>query len=263
MARLPKHRLAFTLIELLVVIAIISILAAILFPVFATAREKARQISCTSNTKQLGLAALMYVEDYDEHFPNGNGWAPQLYSYVKSTGVYKCPDDGTGTPNSNPPVYAVSYGINDNICASNISLASLDGDSKTVLFFEVTNDVVPLLTPWTGTPAVSPSGDGNQQGYNGPTGSLYATGVPSGARLADIGTATGDFTAQTGRHTGGSVYAFADGHAKYLRATSISSGGENSADGTCGSFPGYATTVGNAASPDCNATGLVGTYSVE
>jgi len=63
----------FTLIELLVVIAIIAILAAILFPVFAQARAKARQISCTSNLKQLGQAILMYVQDYDETLPGGAG----------------------------------------------------------------------------------------------------------------------------------------------------------------------------------------------
>ena len=64
-------RRGFTLIELLVVIAIIAILAAILFPVFAKAREKARQASCQSNLKQLALACLMYAQDYDEHF---TGW---------------------------------------------------------------------------------------------------------------------------------------------------------------------------------------------
>src|SRR5881392_2285 len=70
--RAPEHRSrrAFTLIELLVVIVIIAILAAILFPVFAQARDKARQVSCMSNMKQLGLAVLMYAQDHDERMPS-------------------------------------------------------------------------------------------------------------------------------------------------------------------------------------------------
>src|ERR1700677_3124023 len=92
-------RRGFTLIELLVVIAIIAILAAILFPVFAKVREKARQISCTSNMKQIGLGIIQYTEDYDETYPGTNGlinsgnWAQAIYPYVKSTGVFKCPDN--------------------------------------------------------------------------------------------------------------------------------------------------------------------------
>src|SRR3712207_9365641 len=70
-ASAPNRRSAFTLIELLVVIAIIAILAVILFPVFAQAREKARQASCLSNLKQIGNALMMYVQDYDEQLPNG------------------------------------------------------------------------------------------------------------------------------------------------------------------------------------------------
>src|SRR5580700_7273559 len=91
------NKQAFTLIELLVVIAIIAILAAILFPVFAQVREKARQTSCLSNEKQLGLAFTQYIQDNDESYPvNGGGqnnislgmgWAGQVYPYVKSTGV--------------------------------------------------------------------------------------------------------------------------------------------------------------------------------
>lgn len=85
MHRVSYSRRAFTLIELLVVIAIIAILAAILFPVFAKAREAARQSTCLSNSKQIGLAFGMYVQDYDETFPalaqtsafcaNQTGWA--------------------------------------------------------------------------------------------------------------------------------------------------------------------------------------------
>jgi prepilin-type N-terminal cleavage/methylation domain-containing protein/prepilin-type processing-associated H-X9-DG protein len=95
-----KSRKGFTLIELLVVIAIIAILAAILFPVFAKAREKARAISCLSNQKQIGLGILQYVQDNDEYYPISNGedpqggnWAQQIYPYVKSLDVYKCPDN--------------------------------------------------------------------------------------------------------------------------------------------------------------------------
>jgi prepilin-type N-terminal cleavage/methylation domain-containing protein/prepilin-type processing-associated H-X9-DG protein len=89
----------FTLIELLVVIAIIAILAAILFPVFAKAREKARQSTCASNLKQIGEALLQYVQDNDETY-TGSWHNSCIYPYVKSTAVFHCPDDpgwlGTG-----------------------------------------------------------------------------------------------------------------------------------------------------------------------
>ena len=93
---------AFTLIELLVVIAIIAILAAILFPVFARARENARRSSCQSNLKQIGLGIIQYTQDYDESFPlshTGNsinppfGWADSIQSYLKSNQIYQCPSE--------------------------------------------------------------------------------------------------------------------------------------------------------------------------
>src|SRR5579872_1572818 len=109
---MPKRK-GFTLIELLVVIAIIAILAAILFPVFAKAREQARKVSCLSNMKQLGLATNMYVQDYDEKFPFGENWHAdvpttptgvvdagyvcgnryQLKPYLKSEAIWLCPSD--------------------------------------------------------------------------------------------------------------------------------------------------------------------------
>ncbi len=94
------RRCGFTLIELLVVIAIIAILAAILFPVFARAREKARQTSCLSNLKQLSLSVLMYVQDYDETFPverniflaeGGRRWYQSIAPYVQNRDVFMCP----------------------------------------------------------------------------------------------------------------------------------------------------------------------------
>lgn len=95
-------RRGFTLIELLVVIAIIAILAAILFPVFAQAREAARRTACLSNMKQLGTATTMYVQDYDETFPivyNGNGSCSHaeyvlIYPYMKNLNIMACPDGG-------------------------------------------------------------------------------------------------------------------------------------------------------------------------
>src|SRR5687768_6175869 len=106
----PVRRHGFTLIELLVVIAIIAILAAILFPVFAQAREKARQTSCLSNIKQLATGMQMYVDDHDEQFPTlvnycnhkpqqafGDThvafwhWAVMVQPYVKNKAVFKCP----------------------------------------------------------------------------------------------------------------------------------------------------------------------------
>ena len=130
-----RARNATTLIELLVVIAIIAILAALLFPVFARARDKGRQASCTSNLKQLGLAAMLYVEDYDERYPlghapiddplttfNGGGdYEPHfielLRPYIKNShndGVWRCPSDPSRQLNKDgdKTELQVSYSVN-------------------------------------------------------------------------------------------------------------------------------------------------------
>lgn len=127
----------FTLIELLVVIAIIAILAAILFPVFASAREKARQITCISNLRQIGLGAMQYIQDYDETFfpygylgPDGSfvvwdGSCPPPYvgpwnmstgfiqPYMKSTAIQDCPDDIINNPSQidDPIGYGLNLGL--------------------------------------------------------------------------------------------------------------------------------------------------------
>ncbi|GAB4466179.1 MAG: hypothetical protein OHK0029_37310 [Armatimonadaceae bacterium] len=118
------RRSGFTLIELLVVIAIIAILAAILFPVFAQAREKARQTACLSNMKQMGLAVMQYVQDYDERYPLVHGSFPLngvtytrpaeyllIYPYIKNVDVWRCPsagqNEGAGWPDDTADLFGV------------------------------------------------------------------------------------------------------------------------------------------------------------
>jgi prepilin-type N-terminal cleavage/methylation domain-containing protein/prepilin-type processing-associated H-X9-DG protein len=168
----PRARAAFTLIELLVVIAIIAILAAVLFPVFAQAREKARQVSCLSNMKQIGAAALMYAQDYDERTPrNWYGdlgmeatnypgdppndrykWMDVIQPYIKNTQVFVCPSASnlTYVPRSSLQAgqetrkyggyaYNRAYGdfdVEADITPASKLLAQLEVPSETVWFAE-------------------------------------------------------------------------------------------------------------------------------
>jgi prepilin-type N-terminal cleavage/methylation domain-containing protein/prepilin-type processing-associated H-X9-DG protein len=141
-------RHGFTLIELLVVIAIIAILAAILFPVFAKAREKARQTSCLANMKQLGLGVLMYTQDYDETFfpltyTSGaatpttylSNWPTLFQSYVKNWQIYKCPShSATVDPVAYPNTYICSYGANANL--DRATLGQVMAPAVTIMLYE-------------------------------------------------------------------------------------------------------------------------------
>lgn len=220
------NRKGFTLIELLVVIAIIAILAAILFPVFARAREQARKTSCTSNLKQLGTGFMMYCQDYDEHYPGirfgnnaGQSWPWVVYQgsvdwngvfthgvmpYIKNRGILQCPsgteaDRWSGTN-------GISYGYNeflynyDNNWCKQASLANAPaGITQVSIISECISSGI--YNDWdTGGPL--PEGFTTQDGL---TRVRYHTWNP-----------------WQSNHEG-TVIAYADGHTKFLAKNAIRS----------------------------------------
>ena len=235
----------FTLIELLVVIAIIAILAAILFPVFAKAREKARQTSCASNMKQLGLGFTQYTQDNDELEPScyGSqysglyGWAYQIYPYVKSVGVFHCPDDSTPQPST-------SYGLNSNLVtltnygntATGIAISKFQSPASTVQLFEVANCGDNPSTQQNSQSANGSTGtSGNRSDVFGYSAVRYNTGVFVDAVAPATYPTNNSFQAPTGLHTDGANYLFADGHVKYYKPGNVSAGGDNGTPGSAGS----------------------------
>lgn len=220
-----KARRGFTLIELLVVIAIIAILAAILFPVFARAREAARATSCKSNIKQLGLAFAQYVQDYDETWPrdtvggaNNAGWADALQPYIKNQGIYQCPSEPTKTlagPLQNNYVdYAYSRQLGQN--ASDASL------------YKPASCIV-AIDGWAGTAAERSAG------------CSLATTAGHGS---DCGAAGWAIVAAP-RHSETSNILFADGHAKAFKLPTTLVDCGNSLGSSCV----QTTTIGNKLQP--------------
>ena len=248
---MSSTRKGFTLIELLVVIAIIAILAAILFPVFAKVREKARATSCSSNERQIGLAILQYVQDNDETFPNGTtytgpvanntgqGWAGQVQAYIKAKNLLKCPDE-SGSPTGTQVV--VSYAMNNNIAAKSDALPT--APTSTIMAFEVNGGVADV------TDGSSPAGNGINTGTSPTNTDNGYTTLAIGPFFGPAGVITPTVAA---RHTDGSNFLATDGHVKWLRGTKVSAGitATNPTDA-----PGATT---NAAA----GTGFAGTATVQ
>lgn len=193
-----RRKRGFTLIELLVVIAIIAILAAILFPVFAKAREKARQTSCMSNLKQLGTAVLMYAQDYDETLPSYRlansspgcqiNWWNQITPYVKNAQILVCPSvANTGA----------GYGANLSHampCGSRFTLAQIQRPAQTVGLLDSGLDGCASGAPVDGVESSS-------------AWHAYCPGEACGNLMAGTGASA--------RHNGGANGVFLDGHAKW------------------------------------------------
>jgi prepilin-type N-terminal cleavage/methylation domain-containing protein/prepilin-type processing-associated H-X9-DG protein len=256
-----SHRRAFTLIELLVVIAIIAILAAILFPVFAQAREKARAISCTSNLKHLAMGLIMYTQDYDETLPQwrwdhsysagspGPGevkndatsiWWNAIFPYVKSAGVYTCPDntytfttaqDGhwgwfTSPMNPNDPTtwpvnmnqafvnISIGYGMPEPVTYDHPKMTAMQRPADVMLVA----DCATSLTGWEGFDNYDPANLADPLNSQRIRRVAYANGGAGNNWFWTDPAWTGPFDPtwdDSARHSHGDNVAFADGHVKY------------------------------------------------
>jgi prepilin-type N-terminal cleavage/methylation domain-containing protein/prepilin-type processing-associated H-X9-DG protein len=225
----------FTLIELLVVIAIIAILAAILFPVFARARDKARQTACLNNCKQIGTSLMLYLDDWEGAFPNQwwdhsgcDEWnctpARQLKPYAKSTQIYVCPTKGRGAPDPEKTGF-ISYGFNGLVMIPDFmitdgTVSGIDNPTQTVVVTETGGcedrkriggsvgdgscDGAWLDTFWMST------------SYPKVTAILHTAGQNTNANHR--------FQTQHGKHSNTVNVVYADGHARNTRPSQLTWG---------------------------------------
>ena len=246
----------FTLIELLVVIAIIAILSAILFPVFATAREKARQTGCLSNLKQIGLAFNQYVQDYDEMslnviYNNGSPWTQftpgqLLNPYLKSSAVWRCPSDTNNQTGVDAGFDNPSYGYNAYFLAFSMPQScplSAGGCNSTQPF-----NPIPVATTKLQTPSQDAVFLGAWGGYTstpsnpGSTYSWFLDNVNSIATRTEGSPQATLAPVKVGHNQGGNV-SFADGHAKWLPSQLI--GAAIAAENACDNQAPYNNAANN------------------
>jgi prepilin-type N-terminal cleavage/methylation domain-containing protein/prepilin-type processing-associated H-X9-DG protein len=193
----------FTLVELLVVIAIIAILVSILFPVFAQAREKARQASCLSNQRQLGMGFLQYFQDNDEMFPHVKGdspWTMTLQPYIKGQSLLRCSDDDSALWEDTVKPRATSYSLNGYLAPGN------SRDTQGGNFPEIASIQRPASLIFLAESAKTFGGNYFHAHVWNPPATGHWNAVTG--RATDI---------DTDRHSGGFNATYLDGHAKWAK----------------------------------------------